>query len=129
VPELIHHLALVSDWESAEVVGEYRISTLGRTLDEEGFLHFCRTEEQLAGVAQRYYAHVTDPLCLLTVDVARLPIPVVDEPPAPGGDEQFPHVYGPLPVEAVVAVTPLGCDQDGGGVAAATVDAYRTVAG
>jgi len=122
VAELIHHLALVSDWEAARAAGEYRISTVGRTLDDEGFVHFCRTEAQLAGVAQRYYSAVTDPLCLLTVDVRLLPLPVVDEPPAPGAVEHFPHLYGPLPVDAVVAVTPLPA---GFAVESAAVAAYR----
>jgi uncharacterized protein (DUF952 family) len=111
--EPIYHIALVSDWEVARDAGDYRISTLGRTLEQEGFLHFCRTPGQLAGVAERYYAGVTDPLCLLTVDTDLLPLPIVDESPAPGVAELFPHLYAPLPVSAVVAVTPLTRDTAG----------------
>jgi uncharacterized protein (DUF952 family) len=111
--ELIYHLALVAEWDDAIPVGDYRISTLGRTLEQEGFLHFCRTTQQLAGVAQRYYTGVTDPLCLLTVDTDLLPVPIVDESPAPGVTELFPHLYAPLPVSAVVRVTPLGRSASG----------------
>jgi uncharacterized protein (DUF952 family) len=32
---------------------------------------------------------------------------VVEEPPAPGVAETFPHVYGAVPVAAVTSVTPL----------------------
>jgi uncharacterized protein (DUF952 family) len=113
VAETIYHLALVAEWEAAVEVGDYRISTVGRTLEQEGFLHFCRTTEQLSGVAQRYYAEVTEPLCLLTVDTGLLPVPIVDEPPAPGVAELFPHLYAPLPVSAVVGVTPLIRDTAG----------------
>src|SRR6476620_4123620 len=111
--ELIYHIALVSNWEAAVDAGDYRISTLGRTLEQEGFLHFCRTTAQLVGVAQRYYAGVTDPLCLLTVDAELLPSSIVDESPAPGVDELFPHLYAPLPVSAVVQVTQLTRDASG----------------
>lgn len=45
---------------------------------------------------------------VLTVDVDRLPPgALVDEPGDPGSDERFPHLYGPLPVEAVVAAEPF----------------------
>ena len=111
--ELIYHIALAADWATAMGVGDYRISTIGRTLEQEGFLHFCRTAGQLAGVAQRYYGDVTDPLCLLTVDTGLLTVPIVDESPAPGVAEKFPHLYAPLPVSAVLRVTPLTRDASG----------------
>jgi len=109
----LYHIALAADWEAALAVGEYRVSTLGRTLEQEGFLHFCRSAEQLAGVARRFYAGVTDPLCLLTVDTDLLPATVVDESPAPGVAELFPHLYAPLPVSAVIGVIPLSRDAGG----------------
>jgi uncharacterized protein (DUF952 family) len=103
--EHLFHLALRRDWEAAQGAGEYRVSTLGRTLAEEGFLH-ASYAHQWPGVRDAYYADVTEPLVLLEVDPARLDVPVVEEVPA-GGDEAFPHVYGPLPVAAVIAVREL----------------------
>ena len=52
-------------------------------------------------------------MVLLVVDTDRLGVPVVDEAPpgAPAGSETFPHVYGPIPADAVVQVLPL--DPDG----------------
>jgi uncharacterized protein (DUF952 family) len=99
IPGPIYHAALPDDWEVARRTGEYRTSTRGITLEQEGFIH-CSHRHQLEGVARRFYADVTE-LVLLTIDAARLPAPVVDEPPADGIDELFPHVYGPIPVEAV----------------------------
>ncbi len=55
----------------------------------------------------RYYADVTEPLVLLVLDTALLTSPVVEEP-APGSAETFPHVYGPIDVDAVVQTIPLG---------------------
>ena len=103
--ERLYHLALRRDWEAAQEAGEYRVSTRGRTLAQEGFLH-ASYAHQWQGVRDAYYADVTEPLVLLEVDPARLDVPVVEEVPA-GGAEAFPHVYGPLPVAAVVAVREL----------------------
>jgi uncharacterized protein (DUF952 family) len=100
------HLALADDWASAAAGGEYRMSTLGRTLAQEGFIHACADLDQLRGVAERYYTGVTEPLVVLTIDEDLLACPVIFEVP-PGAQEAFPHIYGPLPVQAVVAVTPF----------------------
>lgn len=98
----ILHLTERSLWEAALAKGTYEISTRGRTLQEEGFIHFS-TRAQLPGTA-RFYDGLDD-LVVLVVDPERLGIPVTYEAPEPGGEE-FPHVYGPLPVDAVVAVEP-----------------------
>ena len=45
------HLAEVAHWHEALRTGEYRWSTLGRTLEEEGFIH-CATPEQVPGVLE-----------------------------------------------------------------------------
>ena len=109
---MIHHLALAADWAAAQEAGEYRTSTLGATLDQVGFMHASHAH-QVAGVAERYYRDVADELVLLLVDPDRLDVPVVEEVPD-GGTEAFPHVYGPIPVEAVVEARPVGRTADGG---------------
>jgi uncharacterized protein (DUF952 family) len=103
--EHIFHIAKVSDWDAAQAVGEYRVSTLGRSLEQEGFLH-ASFAGQWPAVHDTFYAGVDEPLVLLEIDAGLLGVPVVVEAP-PGTDEEFPHVYGPLPVIAVVAVSPL----------------------
>ncbi len=109
--EPIYHIALKSDWESAKARGEYRISTRGRTLADEGFIH-CSRRGQLAGVFDAFYADVAEPAVLLSIDPTLLDVPVVDEMAVPGsapgssGAELFPHVYGPIPVAAVAEVRP-----------------------
>jgi uncharacterized protein (DUF952 family) len=102
----IFHIATVSDWEAAQASGSYTTSTLGLTLEEEGFLHASR-EDQWEGVRDRFYADVREPLVLLVIDTDLLDVPVVEEVPAPGTTETFPHVYGPLDPAAVVATRPL----------------------
>lgn len=102
----IFHLALLSDWQAAQRAGSYTISTRGQTLAEVGFIHASRAD-QWTGVRDRFYSDVTAPMVLLQIDPALLEVPVLDEPPVPGASETFPHVYGPLPVAAVVKAIPL----------------------
>lgn len=102
----IFHLALPEDWARAREVGEYRVSTRGMTLEEVGFIH-ASGPHQWQGVRRRFYADVDGPLLLLTIDTARLEAEVVREPGVPGGDELFPHVYGPIPVDAVTEVATI----------------------
>ncbi len=99
----IFHLAVPEDWDAARLQGSYRMSTRGRTLEDEGFIH-CSTDRQLAGTANRFYGDL-DRLTVLNLDVSRLGAEVRWEPPAPGSHEVFPHIYGPIPLEAVVATT------------------------
>lgn len=102
----IFHLALASEWAAAEKSGAYTTSTLGRSLAEEGFIHASRAD-QWTGVRDRFYADVTEPLVLLEIDTDLLDVPVVEEPPVPGIEETFPHIYGRLPASAVVKAIPL----------------------
>ncbi|MEO3792451.1 DUF952 domain-containing protein [Nonomuraea sp. B10E15] len=94
----IHHLALRADWHSARQAGEYRVSTLGRSLDDVGFIHCSRDLAQLRGVHSTFYADVTEPLLVLDIDPVGLDVRL---------ENGFPHLYGPLPVSAVTAVRPF----------------------
>jgi uncharacterized protein (DUF952 family) len=96
----LFHAALPDDWAAAFEHGVYTMSTRGKTLAEEGFIH-ASTRAQVEGVANRFYADV-DQLVLLTIDPLKVGAEVKWEPPAPGVDEHFPHIYGPLPIAAVV---------------------------
>jgi len=102
----IFHIATLADWTDAQASGAYTTSTIGVTLEQEGFLHASRAD-QWEGVRARYYADITEPLVLLEIDTDLLDVPVIEESPAPGVTETFPHVYGALDPAAVVTVTPL----------------------
>jgi uncharacterized protein (DUF952 family) len=95
----LFHIALRADWEHARETGSYRVSTLGRSLEEDGFIHLSYAD-QWAGVLAAGYADVDAPLVLLEVDPGRLDAPVVEE-------DGFPHLYGELPMAAVVVAQPL----------------------
>ncbi|MEV6016002.1 MULTISPECIES: DUF952 domain-containing protein [unclassified Streptomyces] len=104
--EPLLHLTERSLWDAARVSGTFEISTRGRTLEEEGFIH-CSLRRQLPAVAAMVYGSYTGPddLVVLVIDAERLAAPVRFEAMSPGGEE-FPHVYGPIEADAVVAVEP-----------------------
>ncbi|MGH3381072.1 MAG: DUF952 domain-containing protein [Actinoallomurus sp.] len=98
----IFHIAERLDWEAARAAGgPYEVSTRGQTLAEVGFIHASRDEEQTRTVQRLLYADLDD-LVLLVIDPDGLD--VRDEPV---GDDVFPHIYGPLPITAVIDVRPL----------------------
>lgn len=109
--EPIYHLALAADWDTARAgLSDYRTSTLGQDLADVGFIH-CSYADQIQAIADRIYRD-RDDVILLTIDPQRLKSRVVDEPVA-GTDEEYPHIYGPIDLEAVVEVTPLAERPDG----------------
>lgn len=97
------HITERSVWEAARASGTYEMSTRGQTLREVGFIH-CSLRHQLPQVAELLYSD-TDPdrLVVLVIDSERISSPLRYEPPFPGAGEEFPHIYGPLPVSAVIA--------------------------
>jgi uncharacterized protein (DUF952 family) len=106
----IYHIALRSDWADAVAAGEYRVSTLGRTVEQEGFIH-ASTAAQVAGVANAFYTAAED-LLVLVIDPEKLTAPLRYDL-VPGADEPFPHIYGPLNVDAVTGSVELRRDARG----------------
>jgi len=101
---MIYHLTETSRWQQSIAAGEHTESTRGLELSEVGFIH-CSTEAQWPVVRDRFYVDVID-LLLLHIDQTRLTVPVrfeqIDDAP-----EAFPHVYGPIPLDAIVEVEEL----------------------
>jgi uncharacterized protein (DUF952 family) len=98
----IFHIAERPDWEAAQAAGgPYEVSTRGRTLTEVGFIHASRDETQVRAVRRAFYAGCGD-LVLLVIDTDGLDVRY-----EPVGDDVFPHIYGPLPLDAVTEVRSL----------------------
>lgn len=108
--ERLFHIARQTDWKRARRDGAYRVSTLGKDLATEGFIHLSFAH-QVKAVADRFYRGMAD-LVLLELDPDRLGAPVRLEQ-APGTEEEFPHLYGAIAPSAVVAVRPYRPRSDG----------------
>ncbi len=106
----IYHAAMPEDWERARAAGVYAMSTRDRSLDDEGFIH-CSHRHQVEQVTNDFFADLPS-VVLLEIDPEQLNVAIVDESRG-GGEELFPHVYGPLPLYAVVATTSWSRGNDG----------------
>ena len=111
---MIYHITSRQAWNNAREHGEYR----AESLETEGFIH-CSTESQVVPVAQKYYAGQND-LYLLVIEPALLSSDLKWEPPSEGAPppgvpegDLFPHIYGPLNLDAVVQVFDLLSYVDG----------------
>jgi glutathione S-transferase len=108
----ILHVALTREWVAGQAAQRYEVSSRGRMLADEGFIH-ASTSRQVEGVLGSYYADL-DPadLSLLVIDVDALEqagSPVRWDQ-VPGAPAPFPHIYGPIVPSAVVAVLPISSD-------------------
>ena len=106
----IYHIAAAADWARACRDGQYTMSTRGRTLAEEGFIH-TSTAGQVALVANAFYQGESD-LLLLVIDVGLVDSQIRYEH-VPGQAQPYPHIYGPLNIDAVVQTRPFEPDPDG----------------
>jgi len=97
---MIYHVTTKAAWQKALVDGSYSAPSL----ESEGFIHNS-TEAQVAGVLERFYKNQTD-LLLLHIDESKLTAPLKYEL-APSINESFPHIFGLINVEAVVAVVDI----------------------
>lgn len=96
--ELVYKLLDRVEWEAIEADFEWR----GSAVDlEDGFVHFS-SSDQVAETARRHFAGRAD-LVLLGISVAKVEL---TWEPSRGG-ALFPHLYGPLPLSAVVQVFPV----------------------
>ena len=107
--ELLIHLCGAAEWDDAQRAGVVRPESLSAV----GFVHLS-APWQVHLPANRLFAGRAD-LTALSVDPAALHAPLYWEPGVPDDPESmlFPHLYGPLPVAAVVEVRPYRPGPDG----------------
>lgn len=107
--EPLVHLTGAAPWRVALDAG----ALVDASLVSEGFVHLSRPD-QVAMPAERLFAGRQD-LLALAIDPARLRGEVRWEPGVAGDPAamRFPHLYGPLPVDAVTSVVPYRPGPDG----------------
>ena len=107
--EPLLHLIDPAGWQAAQAAGVIAPPSLA----EVGFVHLS-TPEQVALPANQLFPGRTD-ILLLVLDPERIGLDVRWEPGQHGDPElmRFPHAYGPVPVDAVRAVTSYQPGPDG----------------
>ena len=103
---LILHITQRAAWEAARQAGGYPVPPLA----PQGFIH-CSRPDQVIRVADAVFRGQPD-LVLLCIAVDRLTAPLYSEGPE-DGEEDFPHIYGPLNLEAVLDVIEFPPNEDG----------------
>jgi uncharacterized protein (DUF952 family) len=94
---VIYHVVTAVNWQKALQQGFYEADSL----QVEGFIHTSKAA-QVHAVLERYYKGQND-LLLLHIDELKLTAPLKYEL-APSVNEEFPHIYGRLNIEAVIKV-------------------------
>jgi len=100
----IYIFIAADDYELARQAGSYRAASLA----VEGFIH-ASPRNQLARVANKYYSTASD-LRLMHIDPARVAAEIRWEPAA---GSLYPHIYGPLNMDAVVKTTAVATGANG----------------
>lgn len=102
----IYHITTRQDLDAAQVHGVLKPASLR----QEGFIH-CSYLQQVTFAANRFFQGQSD-LVLLEIDPAQLTAPLVEER-AKDVEDNFPHLYGELPLTAVIRTLHFPCEADG----------------
>lgn len=103
---VIYKICPKSLWDDAETAGQFAGSGIDLA---DGYIHFS-TAEQAPETARLYFSS-TPGLVIVAVDAAPLGEALKWEESR--GGQLFPHLYGALPISAVLWVKPLPMDDDG----------------
>lgn len=125
---MILHLLSREAWAEAQAHG----LLVAPSVATEGFAH-CSTEHQMVDVANKYYNGATN-MVLLNIDPAKLtsqlkfePPAHIDGSPALPHEPMFPHIYGPINLDAVIEVIDLPCRSNGEFVAPPQLNTFSIV--
>lgn len=98
-PTTAYKILTAEEMATLEADGSFAGSADDR---RDGYIHLS-TADQLEGTLAKHFAGASD-LHIAAVDLDALADTIRWEPPR---DSEFPHIYGPLPLDAVIAYGPL----------------------
>lgn len=101
---MIYHIATRTEWESQADEPTYAPDRY----QEDGFIH-CSEQHQLEAVASHHFRGRDDLLILVLMPTKLEPETRYEQ----GGEEKFPHVYGPINKDAVSRTIEIRCNLDG----------------
>jgi uncharacterized protein (DUF952 family) len=102
----IYHIVTPAWWDQFKEKSHYE----SETLSVENFIH-CSTLEQIQPTLNRHFKHISV-VYILKLEVTKLEYqPIYELAPAVG--QSFPHIYGPINLDAVVAITEIKSTKEG----------------
>ena len=104
--DLIFHVVKKEDWKSQKKDSRYHPDSL----DSEGFIH-CASGNNIEDVTNRLYEGETN--VLLIIINTTLVEPEIRYESSDDSDTKYPHIYGPLNMDAVVDKIELAAEDDG----------------
>jgi len=100
-PQVIYKILSQEEWEDAQKTGVYRGSAMDMN---DGFIHFS-TKDQVPQILEKYFKGQKD-LLQLTIDTRKINGDLRWEV-SPRSGKIYPHLYGELPIQAVVTAKPV----------------------
>jgi uncharacterized protein (DUF952 family) len=107
--DTIYHLVTEGELRAQVKRDEY----IPSQFDQDGFIHCTGEADTLLAVANDYFSGTEEPVLVLVIETVKLIAEVRFEPPAPiegsatshlEGAQLFPHIYGPLNLDAVTEI-------------------------
>lgn len=101
----LYHITTEAEFNAAKAFGKY----YPEKFEEEGFIH-CSHLHQVVKVANARFAGLAG-LVLIEIEPTKLSSEVIEED-LYDANELFPHIYGPLELQAVIKVHQFPCELD-----------------
>lgn len=99
------HLTPIDHWAAHDGMTDYRPEAFTR----EGFVHCTDGEDLVIEVGNRYYREDPRSYVVLEIDTSALSSPTIYE----DAERRYPHVYGPIDMQAVRKVRHVARGADG----------------
>ena len=96
--DLTFHLVPQSHFDALEAGDDY----MPRDFERDGFIHCTDAPDEMARVANAFYRSNPEPHYYLYIDKSRVRAHVRYD----DADQRYPHIYGTLNRDAIVAVRP-----------------------
>ncbi len=102
---IIYHLVPKSFYERQTENAVY----LPKPFAQDGFIHCTKAADEMARVANRFYKDERGPHIYLYIDTKQVRAKIQYDDP----DKKYPHIYGGLNHDAIVAIKPARRDTNG----------------